>query len=133
MDEILLVSDSYLLSLPKIILTHDMLEVSICIMSPIEKAARRLCHAQGEDEDNLSAGAPRWAAYLPQVMAVIDALHEPDRAMQEAGLEIIRYVGRDESELGYQSDAANVWRFMIDSLHQDGRHLIAKITDRPVP
>lgn len=108
-----------------------MLEVSICIMSPIEKAARTLCRAQAEDEDSLSAGVPRWTAYLSQVMAVIDALHEPDRAMREAGLEIIRYVGREESELGYQSDAANIWRFMMDVLHQDGRHLMAKIAAKP--
>jgi len=100
-------------------------------MSPIEKAARSLCRSQQEDEDSLSAGAPRWATYLPQVMAVIDALHEPDRAMQEAGLEIIRYIGLEESELGYQSDAANVWRFMMDALHQDGQCLVAKFTDKP--
>jgi len=35
-------------------------------MSPIEKAARSLCRAQGDDEDSLSAGVPRWTVYLPQ-------------------------------------------------------------------
>jgi len=99
-------------------------------MSTIEKAARSLCRAQGEDEDSLSAGAPRWTVYLPQVMAVIDALHEPDQIMQEAGSEIIRHVGREEFQSGYQSDAANVWRFMMDALHQDGRRKIAEIAVR---
>jgi len=35
-------------------------------MSPIEKDARSLCRAQGDDEDSLSAGVPRWTVYLPQ-------------------------------------------------------------------
>ena len=99
-------------------------------MSPIEKAARALCRAYGEDEDQLSDGAPRWTAYLPRLMTVIDALHEPDDLMKDAGSEIIRYVGEEESETGYRSDAANVWRFMIDALRQDGRHKLAKVAVR---
>lgn len=99
-------------------------------MNPIEKAARALCRAQGDDEDGPSVGAPRWMVYLPQVMAVIDAVHEPDQRMQEAGSEIIRHVGREESEDGYQGDAANVWRFMMDALHQDGRHMMTKVATR---
>lgn len=91
-------------------------------MSPIEKAARSLCRAHDEDEEDISIGAPRWTAYLPQVMMVIDALHEPSLPMMEAGSEIIRYVGDAESDDGYRGDAANVWRFMIDVLHQDGRY-----------
>lgn len=88
-------------------------------MSPIEKAARNLCKAHGDNEEDASTGAPRWTTYLPQVMAVIDALHEPSLAMKEAGSEIIRHVGAEESNIGHQSDAANVWRFMIDALRQD--------------
>lgn len=99
-------------------------------MNPIEKAARSLCRAQGDDEDSLSAGAPCWTVYLPQVVAVIDALHEPNLLMQEAGSEIIRHVGGEESETGYQSDAANVWRFMMDALHQDGRRKMAEVAAR---
>ncbi len=88
-------------------------------MNPIEKAARSLCRLQGEIEDDVPASAPRWAAYLPQVKVVLEALHEPSASMKEAGSEIIRHVGSEESDLGYQSDAANVWRFMIDALRQD--------------
>ena len=99
-------------------------------MNPIEKAARSLCRVQDDDEDSLSAGTPPWMAYLPQVMAVVDALHEPDQVMQEAGSEIIRHVGREETETGYQSDAANVWRFMIDALHQDGRQKMVEVAVR---
>lgn len=94
-------------------------------MNPIEKAARSLCHASGHDAEDMSAGAPRWASYLPQVMTVVDALHEPSQVMKEAGSEIIRHVGAEESDVGHQSDAANVWRFMMDALHQDGRHAMA--------
>jgi hypothetical protein len=99
-------------------------------MNPIEKAARNLCRASGENEDDFSKGTPRWTAYLPQVMMVIDALHEPNRAMTEAGSEIIRHVGHEESDTGYQSDAANVWRFMMDALHQDDWHIPAQTTAR---
>lgn len=63
-------------------------------------------------------------------MAVIDALHEPDNGMKDAGPEIIRHVDEEESEAGYRSDAANVWRFMIDALSQDGRHKLAETAAR---
>jgi hypothetical protein len=99
-------------------------------MSPIEKAARALCRAHGDDEDQLSDGAPRWTAYLPHLMAVVDALHEPDTVMKDAGSEIIRHVGEEESEAGYRSDTANVWRFMVDALRQGGRHKLAEIAAR---
>ncbi len=87
-------------------------------MSPIEKAARALCRLHGEDEDQLSGGTPRWAAFLPHALAVVDALHEPDDMMKEAGSEIIRHVGSEEADTGYRSDAANVWRFMMDALRR---------------
>jgi hypothetical protein len=58
-------------------------------------------------------------------MTVVDALHEPSQVMKEAGSEIIRHVGAEESDIGHQSDAANVWRFMMDALHQDGQHAMA--------
>ncbi|WP_434403959.1 hypothetical protein [Sphingobium sp. DN12] len=100
-------------------------------MSPIEKAARALCRAHGDDDEQVSGGAPRWTAFLPHLMAVIDALHEPDSVMKDAGSEIIRHVGEEESEAGHRSDAANVWRFMVDALHQNGRHKLAEIVARP--
>ena len=111
-------------------MTQRRANASISHMSPIEKAARALCRAHGDDEEQLSDGTPRWATYLPHLMAVIDALHEPDDLMKDAGSEIIRYVGEEESETGYRSDAANVWRFMIDALRQDGRHKLAKVAAR---
>ncbi|WP_341896786.1 hypothetical protein [Sphingobium sp. YR657] len=61
-----------------------------------------------------------WRRHVPQVVAVIEALHEPSLPMKEAGVEIIRYVGPDESFVAYQSDAANVWRYMIDAIRQQG-------------
>lgn len=50
--------------------------------------------------------------------------------MQDAGSEIIRHVDEEESEAGYRSDAAKVWRFMIDALRQDGRHKLAETAAR---
>lgn len=93
-------------------------------MTPIEKAARLLCRTSGEAEDDLVSGVPRWTMHLPQLIDILDTLREPSPAMTEAGAEIIRHVGPEESEAGYQSDAANVWRFMIDALHQDSAHLV---------
>lgn len=90
-------------------------------MTLIENAARNLCRLQGESEEDVSTGTPRWAAYLPQVRAVLEALHEPSQAMKLAGSEIIRHVGAEESAISHQSDAANVWRFMVDVLKQEVR------------
>ncbi|EQB00446.1 hypothetical protein L288_18385 [Sphingobium quisquiliarum P25] len=39
--------------------------------------------------------------------------------MAEAGAELIKYVGPEESETGYQNDATNVWRMMIDAMRED--------------
>lgn len=112
-------------------MTQHWTDASIGAMSPIENAARALCRAHGNDDDEqVSGDAPRWTAFLPHLMAVIDALHEPDRVMKDAGSEIIRHVGEEESEAGYRSDAANVWRFMVDALRQDGHHTLAKIAAR---
>ncbi|WIW91132.1 hypothetical protein K3M67_21470 (plasmid) [Sphingobium sp. V4] len=68
-----------------------------------------------------------WRACLPQLMAVIAALHEPSPAMMEAGAEIVRYVGAEESEEGHRSDAANIWRFMIEALRHDAAVLQGQI------
>jgi len=98
-------------------------------MTLIENAARSLCRIHGDSEDDRATGAPRWMAYLPHVLAVIEALHDPNAAMREAGSEIIRHVGEDESDIGHQSDAGNVWRFMMDALHQDARQIQAEAAD----
>ena len=88
-------------------------------MTPIERAARALCQLDGHPEDGEREGKPLWRGYLPQVQAVLEGLYEPSARMVEAGAELIRYVGPEESEIGYRSDAANVWRFMIDAMRED--------------
>ncbi|MEC7933884.1 MAG: hypothetical protein VX218_16560, partial [Pseudomonadota bacterium] len=52
-------------------------------MTPIERAARALCqfHDAPEEGDG-------WKAYLPQVRAVLDAVHEPSDYMKEAGAQM---------------------------------------------
>ena len=57
-----------------------------------------------------------WKAYLPQVRAVLDAVHEPSDYMKEAGAGITRYISPDSDERAHAQDAANVWRFMIDAM-----------------
>jgi len=88
-------------------------------MIVIEKAARALCQAQGQDDAALVDGTPAWRAYVPQVMTVLAAIHEPSDVMKEAGAEIVRHVGEGESDYAHQSDAANIWRFMIDAMRRD--------------
>ena len=90
----------------------------MAIMEPIEKAARALCQIQDDDGDDVISGSPRWTHYRAQVLLVLDALREPSQAMKEAGSEIIRHVGSEETSMGHESDAANIWRFMIDMLYQ---------------
>ena len=88
-------------------------------MTHIERAARALCKCDGQSDDGKRKGEPLWQSYVPQVRAVLDAIHEPSLRMAEAGATVIRYVGPEESPSGYQSDAANVWRFMIDAMRED--------------
>ena len=68
-------------------------------MSTIEKAVRSLCRAERHDEDSLFWRVPRCTVYLPQVIALVDALHEPSQDMQGAGSEIIRHVTKNLSQL----------------------------------
>jgi hypothetical protein len=88
-------------------------------MMLIESAARALCRLDGRSEDEELAGKPRWQSYLPQVRAVLDAIHEPSLQMAEAGAEVIRYANPEEAALGFPGDAANVWRFMMDAIGKD--------------
>lgn len=88
-------------------------------MTLMEKAARALCRLDGKPENATLKGAPMWKSYLPQALAVVETLREPSLRMAEAGVEIIRHVGPNESEESYQNDAANIWRFMIDAISED--------------
>ena len=88
-------------------------------MTPIERAARALSKLNGHPDEGERQGKPLWRGYLPQVYAVLEAIHEPSLRMTEAGATIIRYVGPDESPSSYQGDAANAWRFMIDAMRED--------------
>ncbi|EQA97230.1 hypothetical protein [Sphingobium sp. HDIP04] len=88
-------------------------------MTPIERAARALCKLDGYAEDGEREGKPLWRSYLPQVQAVLDAIEEPSPRMTEAGATVIQYVGPEESQSAYQSEAANVWRFIIHAMRED--------------
>jgi hypothetical protein len=91
-------------------------------MTPIERAARALCALEARAGTGAVSPDDKadWRRHVPQVIAVIDALHEPGPSMKEAGAEIIRHISPDETLLAYQSDAANIWRYMIDAISRDG-------------
>lgn len=88
-------------------------------MTLIERAARALCRLDGHGEDDAREGRPLWQNYVPHVRTVLEEIHEPSPSMMEAGAEVIKYVSPDEAAAGYQGDAANVWRFMIDAMRKD--------------
>ena len=88
-------------------------------MTLMERAARALCRFDEHPEDEEREGRPLWESYVPQVRAVLEAIHEPSLSMMEAGAEVVKYVSPDEAARGYQGDAANVWRFMIDAMRKD--------------
>lgn len=101
-------------------------------MTPIEQAARAICHDFGVDpdmvvtaEDDVRVGMglrqphPAWTRYISMARAAFTAVREPSDAMNEAGREVIRNVGAAESEEAFANDAANTWRFMIDALLSD--------------
>jgi hypothetical protein len=85
-------------------------------MNLIDRAARALAASQqGQDAwDKLDvAGQER---FRDGVRVALNALRDPDDRMAQAGAEIIRNVGREESGAAHLNDAANTWRFMIDAL-----------------
>ncbi|MFD2431304.1 hypothetical protein ACFSUK_31095 [Sphingobium scionense] len=88
-------------------------------MKPIERAARALCRLDGHPQAGVSDADMPWEDYLPQVRAVLEALHEPSDWMAEAGAELLRHVGADEGEQGYRQDAVDIWRYMLDSMVKD--------------
>lgn len=91
-------------------------------MALIDKAAMALAQMQGAgDWDGLAPEAQEQ--FRSGVYAVLSALRDPDAVMAEAGAEIIRNVGPAETGAAHRSDAVNTWRFMVDALLGERRHL----------
>ncbi|MET0240868.1 MAG: hypothetical protein ABW184_13340 [Sphingobium sp.] len=90
-------------------------------MTMIERAAQAM-HASAQPEwpwdDPDCEGLRR--IYRDAAKAMILSLREPTLAMQEAGAEIVRNVRDTETEEAFQSDAANIWRLMIEAAVQAG-------------
>ena len=83
-------------------------------MTSKERAARSLAASlDGRDWDNLDTALQH--RFLAAARAVLEALHEPDEFMMEAGAEIVRHIGPDESDEAYRNDAANIWRMMASA------------------
>ena len=91
-------------------------------MPPTERAARALCEADGNPADLMMGAQPMWKSYLPKVRIVLEAIHEPNDRMSEAGGQVMRYLGREESLEAYKQDADNVWRLMVDAAKIDLIH-----------
>lgn len=91
-------------------------------MTPLEHAARALCHLDGHPEMATMDGKPLWQDYLPETRAVLAAIREPSQSMREAGAEIIRALCPDHSVTAAEDDAACVWRLMIDAMQNGAPH-----------
>lgn len=85
-------------------------------MHPAERAARALCTLAGKPEGAIFEGVPMWENYVPQVRAVLDAINEPSGHTKEPGGEEFRAPTDHTSEITRQSDATNVWRYMIGAI-----------------
>lgn len=83
-------------------------------MTLIDLAAQAMAQVQGSQWAALDSAEQQTLRDC--VYAVIKAVRQPDVRMTEAGAEIIRNVGPEESDTAHLSNAANTWRFMIDAL-----------------
>ncbi len=89
-------------------------------MKLIERAAQALAVAL-HGETGAQALPPTERSQLRKAIhAVLATLRDPDEDMVQAGAEIVRNVGKDETSEAHLSDAANTWRFMMDVLLADG-------------
>lgn len=90
-------------------------------MSPIERAARALCHGDPDEsirpihqaEPKSEAARPLWHTYIPTVRAVLTAIREPSEVMLDAA--------EDQEAQSASGTAGNMWRAMIDTLLEEGR------------
>ena len=92
-------------------------------MNMVEKVARAICEAQGDDPDYLepgdahgidayfSDGEPafrRWKNYIREARAAIEAMREPSNAILKAGYEAMfadEWTGRQAPMMGAGFDA----------------------------
>lgn len=73
--------------------------------SAAERAARALCRLNGYQADDPFEDNAMWHSYLPAAHAVLEALHEPSRAMVAAGKLTAK---------GFV-DVPGLWRAMIEA------------------
>lgn len=85
------------------------------IETPLERAARALCRAQGLPEDYTGQGTcgdPSWKFKVEQARAVIMAIREPSEAMLAATR---KFAQASEAHAYTDMRAKSEWRAMIDA------------------
>jgi hypothetical protein len=86
-------------------------------MTPTERAAKAMYDSVKPEWEWSDPGAEFLRRmYRDNVRAAIAALREPDDLMVQAGAEIVRHIGPDESDEAFLNDAANIWRLMVDAV-----------------
>ena len=73
----------------------------------LERAARALCRHAGNAENTQFEGKPMWQSYLPEAVAVLTAIREPD-------MEMISAAADKAAEIGAGNFVA-IYRAMIDA------------------
>ncbi|HEX7873153.1 MAG TPA: hypothetical protein VF475_09595 [Sphingobium sp.] len=91
-------------------------------MTLTERAAQAM-HASAQPEwpwDDPDC-EPLRKIYRDAARAMIASLREPTVEMRQAGAEIVRTVNPAETLDAFESDAANIWRIMVEvALAQQG-------------
>lgn len=85
-------------------------------MTPIERAAKAMYEVIQPEWDWSDPDAELLRSMCREnARAAIAVLREPDEFMIQAGAEIIRHIGPDESDDAFLNDAATTWRLMVDA------------------
>lgn len=81
-------------------------------MTPLERAARAICEAEGLDPNARNPlGHANWTSYISAARAVLLAIREPSDAMREQGYYEIAYG---------ENGAKAIWQRMIDVALEEG-------------
>lgn len=85
-------------------------------MTMLDNAARALANVRSGVDDYDALDDDLKADLKAEARAMSLGLRDPTDEVSSAGAEIIRNVRQGESDVAFQSDAANTWRFMIDAV-----------------
>lgn len=94
-------------------------EIAAIALYKRDHAEGAVHHVAPPPQHNLPTGDTlEW--YKGRARAMLQALRDPTPRMAEGGAMIVRNVHEGESAAAFESDAANVWRYMVDAALEKG-------------